>query len=328
VPGYKTTTNQAIQQLQALSQTAALITQTPGTVAGGLAPVPTPPAQVSSGKTAEIAVANAKFKVDQTKQVLESSRKAFMDTSKERQEQQKEITKTIADMTSLKLTNMNLMEMIPILRKSIATFNQLRAQFSQLVQFFSNIANLITNVMGPSVERLVDTLSASKDMVLGGVGLKAFTKNMIYQQCMTPLRVAMLSTKIAGAYVDVSTNFIMPAQRKVGEMMDFPPPGDDEAARAAFVKKLEAKQAQLRKDSEAQSAAIADKIAADQATFETAINSRSTKIINTLKAAYPEVTAPPPAHLAEVTNNFVKDTVAVQAETANTDLTASFSDLM
>jgi hypothetical protein len=328
VPGYKATTNQAIQQLQALSQTTALLTQTQGTVSGGLAPVPTPPAAATSGKTAEIAVANAKFKVDQTKQVLESARKAFMDTSKERQEQQKEITKTIADMTNLKLTNMNIMEMIPVLRKSIATFNQLRAQFSQLVQFFSNIANLITNVMTPSVERLVDTLGAAKDMVLGGVGLKAFTKNMIYQQCMTPLKVAMLSTKIAGAYVEVSTNFIMPAQRKVAEMMDFPPPGDDEAARSAYVKKLEAKQAQLRKDSETQSSAIADKIAADQATFEASINNRTTKIVNGLKAAYPEVTSAPPKHLAAVTDNYVQDTVAVQAETANTDLTASFNDLM
>ena len=78
-------------------------------------------------------------------------------------------------------------------RKSIATFNQLRAQFSQLVQFFSNISNLITNVMTPSVERLVDTLGAAKDMVLGGVGLKAFTKNMIYRTSRCSLLRSVLT---------------------------------------------------------------------------------------------------------------------------------------
>jgi hypothetical protein len=61
--------------------------------------------------------------------------------------------------------------MLPILRKSMATFNTLRAQFSQLVQFFNSIVSLIVGVMGPSVKRLVDTLSKGERMALAGVTL-------------------------------------------------------------------------------------------------------------------------------------------------------------
>lgn len=41
------------------------------------------------------------------------------------------------------------------------------------------------------------------------------TRQLIYTQMMVPLKVSVLSEKIASAYLDVSTSFILPAQEYV-----------------------------------------------------------------------------------------------------------------
>ena len=53
----------------------------------------------------------------------------------------------------------------------MASFNVLRARFSQLAQFFRSITSLVTDVMVPSTERLMDALTQGEKMVLSGVSL-------------------------------------------------------------------------------------------------------------------------------------------------------------
>jgi hypothetical protein len=115
-----------------------------------------------------------------------------MQVSQERQRQQSEITRTIVEMTRVDLENVTLkgmryfiepwrspptdrpwsyLEMIPILRKAIGSFNILRARFSQLAQFFHSIVSLVKNVMGNHTASLMDALRNGKKLVLGGVSL-------------------------------------------------------------------------------------------------------------------------------------------------------------
>lgn len=165
------------------------MTQMAGTTANGLSGSPTPEAK---GKAAEIAVAAAQFKIDVTRANLSASRDAYMQVSQERQRQQSEITRTIVEMTRVDLENVTLkgmryffepwrspptdrprfyLEMIPILRKAIGSFNILRARFSQLAQFFHSIGSLMKNVMGNHIASLADALRNGQKLVLGGVSL-------------------------------------------------------------------------------------------------------------------------------------------------------------
>jgi len=58
-------------------------------------------------------------------------------------------------------------EMLPVLKQAVGAFTILRAQFSQLLQFFQSVASLLTDVMGPSVQRWATALTNSQK--LGGV---------------------------------------------------------------------------------------------------------------------------------------------------------------
>ena len=189
LPQYRSQVETALRKVDILCQSAAYMTQMAGTTANGLSGSPTPEAK---GKAAEIAVAAAQFKIDVTRANLSASRDAYMQVSQERQRQQSEITRTIVEMTRVDLENVTLkgmryffepwrspptdrprfyLEMIPILRKAIGSFNILRARFSQLAQFFHSIGSLMKNVMGNHIASLADALRNGQKLVLGGVSL-------------------------------------------------------------------------------------------------------------------------------------------------------------
>lgn len=77
----------------------------------------------------------------------------------------------------------------------------LRAQFSQLVQFFEAVESLLTDVMGPSVDRWVKTISAAEELGdkaphVVGITVDKFTRDLIYRQVKTPLKVGDLCSLV------------------------------------------------------------------------------------------------------------------------------------
>ncbi|KAJ7105003.1 hypothetical protein C8R44DRAFT_807438 [Mycena epipterygia] len=312
-------TDQLITGLQGLVTSVNLILQQPGTTATGPATPATPVAQAASG-AAQLAVQNAKMKVDQTKSQLEASRASFEKASDRLAEQQKEIAKTIGDMTQLSLTSANLQQMLPVLKKAVGAFTTLRAQFSQLVQFFDSVASLLCDVMGPSVDRWVKTMTSAEQQRLrgeqedhvAGVTVSAFTRDLIYRQMMTPLKVSMLANSISTVYLSVSNDYILPAQRSVGNMLQFSA-STSAADKAALIRNLEKSQSDLGKSTTLASTQIATKVANDQKSFQSSIDARLNTIVKAVQVVIPEVAAPVPDHIQVITDAHVADTDATKA---------------
>ncbi|KAI0683167.1 hypothetical protein BC835DRAFT_1473001 [Cytidiella melzeri] len=297
---YKPQITTLISNAQQLVTKANLILQQPGTVGSGPATPPTP-AQ-SSSSAAKLAVDNAKFQVDQTRANLEASREAYNSATSKLLEQQEMITKTIAQLTSLSLTNAGIKAMLPVLKKAVGAFTTLQAQFSQISQFFESVASLLSDVLKPSVERWAKTMENTAK--LGGVKVGDLARQLIYTQMMVPLKVSMLSEKIATVYLEVSNNYILPAQRSIGSMLEFT---DDtsEAGRAKLKASLEKKQKDLQKQSNSASQQISALVAADQKKFVGAIDQRLGRIKTALQNVLPSVAEPVPKQIQDVTNDHV-----------------------
>ncbi|KAG9043595.1 hypothetical protein FS837_009341 [Tulasnella sp. UAMH 9824] len=290
-----------ISDLQQLVTSTNLLLQQTGAAPVGPATPPAPQGEMSSS-TVKIAVENAKFAVDQTRENLKASRDAFDKVSTRLAEGQKSITKTIGEMTAISLSNASLEKILPVLRKAVGAFTTLRAQFSQLVQFFHSVASLLTDVMEPSVERWADTLESS--MKLGGVSIGAFTRHlrqMIYTQLMVPMKVSMLSQKISNAYLNVSDQHILPAQRNIGQMLQFAT--DDTPARAAKLRKAHEV---LQKSSTTASQEISALVKAEHEKFSETINQRLGVIEGNVKSI-PAIAAPAPDHVKQITAAHVQD---------------------
>ncbi|KAF8175917.1 hypothetical protein K438DRAFT_1979424 [Mycena galopus ATCC 62051] len=303
-------TDKLLTDLQALATSVNLVLQQPGASGKGLA---TPTASSSSGSGAGPASSTwEQMKVDQTKAQLEAARDSYRKSADRLVAQQKELTKTIVELTSISLTGATLEQMLPVLRKAVGSFTILRGQFSKLSQFFDSVASLLVDVMGPSVDRWAATLSTAeaqarrgeREKALGGVTISAMTRDIIYRQMMTPLKISMLANKIAIVYLSISHDFIIPAQQNVGGMLQFATSAD----KAAMIEKLQKAQVELKRSSARASEEIAARVLADQKSFETTINARLDTIVKAVQLVLPAAAAPVPAHMKEITDAHVLDT--------------------
>ncbi|KAI0701082.1 hypothetical protein BC835DRAFT_1265443, partial [Cytidiella melzeri] len=298
---YKPKIATLVSDAQQLVQKVNLILQQPGTVATGPATPPTP--IQNTNNAAKLAVENAKFQVDQTRANLEASRESYNTATSKLLEQQEMITKTIAQLTSLSLTNAGIKAMLPVLKKAVGAFTTLQAQFSQITQFFENVASLLCDVLQPSVERWAKTMENTA--TLGGVKIGNLARQLIYTQMMVPLKVSMLSEKIATVYLNVSTNYILPAQRSVGSMLEFTE-DTSEAGRAKLKASLEEKQKKLQKESTLASQEISELVASDQKKFVAAIDDRLNNIKVALQDVLPSIAQPVPKQIQDVSIEHVE----------------------
>ncbi|KAL0572737.1 hypothetical protein V5O48_009237 [Marasmius crinis-equi] len=322
---YKPQIERLITSLQQLVTKANLALQQPGMSATGPATPPTPSKTETTNNAAKLAVENAKFQVDQTRANLEASRTSYNNATDQLIKQQEQISKTIASLTSLKLTTAGLSAMLPVLTKAVGAFSTLQAQFSQICQFFESVASLLNDVLRPSVDRWAKTMQNT--MTLGGVKISdadAFAdlvRQLIYTQMMLPLRVGMLSERIATTYLSVSEKYIMPAQRKVGTMMQF---SDDtsEAGKKALRAKLETAQQELQRASDTASKSIS------ALTFGASIDKRLTDIQVTLKDVLPAITQPVPKAIQDVTTGHIQEIAEKKEEAAKENPMFNVDDLM
>ncbi|KAK7444518.1 hypothetical protein VKT23_015196 [Stygiomarasmius scandens] len=322
---FKPNVEQSIKNLQKLVTKSNLALQQTGMTATGPATPPAPSATQANNSAAKLAVENAKFQVDQTRANLEASRTAYNNATEQLIKQQEQMSQTIASLTSLKLTSAGLQAMLPVLKKAVGAFTTLQAQFSQLTQFFESVASLLGDVLQPSVSRWAKTMENS--MTLGGVSISALARQLIYTQMMLPIRVSMLSEKIATTYLTVSDRYILPAQRSVGNMMQF---SDDtsEQGRAALKAKLERAQRELQQTSNEASRQIRELVAADQQKFSASIDKRLTDIQSTLQHVLPAVTQPVPAQIKEVADEHVAQVAGKREDAAKENPMFDVDDLV
>ncbi|KAK7016404.1 hypothetical protein VNI00_018913 [Paramarasmius palmivorus] len=334
--------NTSVQQV--VTKANLTLQQTGGSAKGPAnATPPTPSTAQSSSNSAKLAVENAKFAVDQTRANLQAARDAYNHATAQLVQQQEEISTLIGKLTSLKLTNAGLQAMLPVLKQAVGAFSTLQAQFSQITQFFQSVASLVQDVLQPSVSSFTTTIQQTA--TLGGVSISAFSRNLIYNQMMLPLRVSMLSQKIAATYLDVSANYILPAQRNVGSMMQFSTDTSD-AAKAALKgrlnacytiylltlmsckAKLETAQKQLQQQANDASTHIRDLVANDQKTFASSIATRLTAIETTLQPVLPEIAQPVPKVIEDVAATHVQEVTTKRAEAASENPMYDMDDLI
>ena len=65
------------------------------------------------------------LQVDQTRANLEASRESYNKATDQLIKQQEEMSKTIASLTSLKLTSAGLQAMLPVLKKAVGAFTSM-----------------------------------------------------------------------------------------------------------------------------------------------------------------------------------------------------------
>ncbi|KAJ7242721.1 hypothetical protein C8J57DRAFT_1526084 [Mycena rebaudengoi] len=194
------------QDVSALLTTTNLLLQKAATTATGPATPQTTTSDSSDDDAsgADLAVQSAKasrrMKVDQARAELDATRASYDAACGRLVEQQKEITTTIGQITSLSLTDTTLDKMMPVLRQAIGTTPH---GILSPVLIFDNVSTLLVDVMGPSaMDRWVDTVRSAEEtsaaggtqFQVAGVTLDALTRDLIYRQILLPMQLSRQRT--------------------------------------------------------------------------------------------------------------------------------------
>ncbi|KAK7054727.1 hypothetical protein VNI00_003190 [Paramarasmius palmivorus] len=303
---FNTTINQLIASLQKLVTKANLILQQTGAVASNFS--------VATSRESSKAEMNSNAAVDQIRVNLEASQMAYHNATDQLLNAKEEISKTVAALTSLNLTSKGLRTMLPVLKQAVGAFTSLQAQFAQITQFFESLVSLLKDFIQPSTTSWIVALQ--NPTMLAGVSISDFTRQLIYTQMMVPLRVGILSQKVAATYLDVSTRYILPAQRNVGSMMQFSTDSSD-AAKAALKANLDTAQQGLQKQTSDANTYIQNLIAADQKTFTDGVSKRLTDIQTALQPVLPEIAQPVPKEILDVMSAYVQQITEKRGEAAD-----------
>ncbi|KAJ7105028.1 hypothetical protein C8R44DRAFT_887033 [Mycena epipterygia] len=170
-------------------------------------------------------------------------------------------------------------------------------------------ASLLCDVMGPSVDRWVKTMTSAEQQRLrgeqedhvAGVTVSAFTRDLIYRQMMTPLKVSMLANSISTVYLSVSNDYILPAQRSVGNMLQFSD-STSAADKATLIRNLEKSQGDLANLANTQIAAQ---------SFQSSIDARLSTIVKAVQRLTRLCMVPD--HIQAITDAHVADMDATKA---------------
>jgi methanogenic corrinoid protein MtbC1 len=108
---------------------------------------------------------------------------------------------------------------------------------------------------------------------------------------MVPLKVCTLSEKIAITYLTVSDLYIMPAQRSVVQMLQFPDDNTPEGRKRLMVQ-LRQNQSELEKQAKTATSEIVKLVQKDQKQFVNQIMARAQALTQGLEPLISSITQP------------------------------------
>ncbi|KAJ7234062.1 hypothetical protein C8J57DRAFT_1531841 [Mycena rebaudengoi] len=307
------------QDVSALLTTTNLLLQKAATTATGPATPQTTTSDSSDDDAsgADLAVQSAKasrrMKVDQARAELDATRASYDAACGRLVEQQKEITTTIGQITSLSLTDTTLDSKLTstknnvILTEIYVVFEVCFIGLTNVAEhsarnslacayFFDTVSTLLVDgLMGPSVDRWVDTVRFRRKKHQ----LQAALNYKWRGQILLPMQVAVVLAHHDNNFIHSQVSLL--ATR-------YPPcmyPSPINTFVLLWIRAL--------KQATAASSSIATEVHKNQKDFKSQITARMTTIENAVKSYFPDITGPIPTHLKNITDAHVHDTDATRA---------------
>ncbi|KNE57374.1 hypothetical protein AMAG_03096 [Allomyces macrogynus ATCC 38327] len=201
------------------------------------------------------------------------------------QEMQTRHAKLMAEMSQVKVDEINFAGIIDVLKKGIMAISELRAQWQSLCRFFSNLVTIV-ETCNENIKCLTETSSNyAKIRLSDGSTLDKLGRDVVFDLCVKSDAVARVVEMISGTYVEVSTKFIMRPLTELGKIAAL-----DAGKDSAEIQRL---QKGLLKDMAAAQGAIVDLVLEKKEGFKAEIHARTMQVDKTLSGLIP----PPPAEI-------------------------------
>jgi len=179
----------------------------------------------TSKSAAKTAVEGARFKIAETRGLLEKQEDRYDQTCKQLKENNEELSKvleSLAELSPEKIANFD--QIRDTLMKGIKALASVREQWQKLVEFFQFITNIIKVCQNESLKSFVDYAKVGQRRVLAnGYADCDFMRDLIYEQVSQANTTSYVVWSISNTYVEISRNHLMSRLASLGQLVALDP---------------------------------------------------------------------------------------------------------
>ena len=266
------------------------------------------PAKSASSSAANMAVESARFKIAETRGLLEKQEMLYDEGNKQLKESNKELSKVLQSLVEFspeKIANFD--QIRETLIKGIKALASVRERWQKLVEFFQCITNIIKVCQKESLTSFVEYSKVAQERRLTkGYTDTDFMRDLIYEQVSQANKTSYVVWSISNTYVEVSRNHLMSRLASLGHLIALDPEKD----RAT----IEAKRIELLEGSQEAERAIMQLVSEAQNTFHEKVGERIKQFEEEMEKVLPPED---PARIKEI-----NDSVAKAVKEADEELSA------
>lgn len=266
-------------------------------------------ANSSSSSITTSVVESARFKIAETRGILERQEDHYDQTCKELKENTEELSKvlqSLAEFSREKIADFK--KIRETLIQGIEALASVREQWQKLVEFFQFITNIIKVCQKESLSSFVAYAKVGQKRVLAnGYASTDFMRDLIYEQVSQASTTSYVVWSISNTYVEISRNHLMSRIASLGHLMALNPEKD----RAA----IEAKRNELMEGSQEAQEAIRKYVSEAKDHFHVKVAKRIKQIETELLKVLP---SEDPAKIKEI-NDSVKNAIKEADEELDAD---------
>ena len=266
------------------------------------------PAKSASSSAANMAVESARFKIAETRGLLEKQEMLYDEGNKQLKESNKELSKVLQSLVEFspeKIANFD--QIRETLKKGIKALASVRERWQKLVEFFHCITNIIKVCQKESLTSFVEYSKVAQERRLTkGYTDTDFMRDLIYEQVSQANKTSYVVWSISNTYVEVSRNHLMSRLASLGHLIALDPEKD----RAT----IEAKRIELLEGSQEAERAIMQLVSEAQNTFHEKVGERIKQFEEEMEKVLPPED---PARIKEI-----NDSVAKAVKEADEELSA------
>ncbi|XP_072566045.1 uncharacterized protein [Paramormyrops kingsleyae] len=260
---------------------------------------PQPPKQAKesgSKRAGDIAVENARFRIEQSRAQLETMRQNQKQSLDNLEKNEKELTDILVILQSCKVKEIDFNTTINMLAKGLDAMGRVKEQWEKMIRFFQMISNIIKTSLSRSLKDFVKQSQKASQKHLS-YNSKKFTLDLIYQQAMHSSNVASLVNMISGTYVEISDKHLMDRISSLGKLMALDPSSPD----------FESERKKLQDACKEAQEAIRDLVKKNNKKFDEKTKERMERIERELKPMLPPVSEEKMKEMKETTESAFKE---------------------
>ena len=206
------------------------------------------PAKSASSSAANMAVESARFKIAETRGLLEKQEMLYDEGNKQLKESNKELSKVLQSLVEFspeKIANFD--QIRETLKKGIKALASVRERWQKLVEFFQCITNIIKVCQKESLTSFVEYSKVAQERRLTkGYTDTDFMRDLIYEQVSQANKTSYVVWSISNTYVEVSRNHLMSRLASLGHLIALDPEKDRTTIEAKRKELLEVKRLEER----------------------------------------------------------------------------------